>query len=448
MTHHPSLSPSHRVDDQGGSFYYGWVMLPLAALMQIATSPGQTFGVSIFNAPIRETLQLSHSQLTGCYLLASLLAAAPMPLVGWLADRVGLRKTGLAVIVLLGLACAATSRAHGMVTLTIGFLMLRTFGQGALTLLSVNTLAMWFSRRLGLVSGVMGLGTSIGIAVLPQVYLSLIDSVGWRNAYLVLGGATVGVMLPLLFFLFQNRPEDVGQRLDGRAAQGGEDSAAATSIDRSAASGDREREFDLQAAWRTRAYWIGLGIHTMWGMIGTAIVFNVVPLFEWQGLSETQAATTFTTFAVCMAVMQLIGGVLADRIPLNLLFAMSVSGLLAGVLVLWNMDTIWEGHLYATLFGSAARTTGFHRQYLLGTLFRPTEPRQDSQFGLDSYRGRLQPGPVHARVFDRLPRRLRASPGVVLDAARRWCDCCPIRYTPTKTPGVISRHAACVTDWK
>ena len=219
VTHHPSLSPSRRVDDQGGSFYYGWVMLPLAALMQIATSPGQTFGVSIFNAPIRETLQLSHSQLTGCYLLASLLAAAPMPLVGWLADRVGLRKTGLAVIVLLGLACAATSRAHGMVTLTIGFLMLRTFGQGALTLLSVNTLAMWFSRRLGLVSGVMGLGTSIGIAVLPQVYLSLIDSVGWRNAYLVLGGATVGVMLPLVFFLFQNRPEDVGQRLDGRAAR-------------------------------------------------------------------------------------------------------------------------------------------------------------------------------------------------------------------------------------
>ena len=29
-------------------FFYGWVMLPVAMLIQIATSPGQTFGISGF----------------------------------------------------------------------------------------------------------------------------------------------------------------------------------------------------------------------------------------------------------------------------------------------------------------------------------------------------------------------------------------------------------------
>ena len=212
---------------------------------------------------------------------------------------------------------------------------------------------MWFSRRLGLVSGVMGLGTSAGIAILPQVYLRLIESVGWRNAYLTLGGATVGMLLPLVYLLFANRPEDLGQRLDGRPAEADGEVTAAKAVDGRTRSGSSQHEFDLTEAWRTRAYWIGLGIQAMWGMIGTAIVFNIVPLFEWQGLSAAQAAATFTTFAVCMAAMQLIGGMLADRLPLNRLLAISVSGLLCGVLVLWNMNTNWQGHWYAVLFGSS-----------------------------------------------------------------------------------------------
>jgi hypothetical protein len=38
--------------------FYGWVILPLAMFAMFATSPGQTFGVSIFNEPMRESLKL------------------------------------------------------------------------------------------------------------------------------------------------------------------------------------------------------------------------------------------------------------------------------------------------------------------------------------------------------------------------------------------------------
>jgi MFS family permease len=114
-------------------------MLPVAALLQMASSPGQTFGVSVFNTPIRESLNLGHSQITGSYLLASLLAAAPMPLVGWSMDRFGLRKTGLAVVIFLAVACLVVSSATGLITLTLGFFLLRTFGQGSLSLIANNT---------------------------------------------------------------------------------------------------------------------------------------------------------------------------------------------------------------------------------------------------------------------------------------------------------------------
>ena len=72
--------------------YYGWVMLPIATLAIIATSPAQTFGISVFNASLRSSLGLSHSQLTGAYMLGTLLASLPLSWVGAMMDRFGLRR--------------------------------------------------------------------------------------------------------------------------------------------------------------------------------------------------------------------------------------------------------------------------------------------------------------------------------------------------------------------
>jgi MFS family permease len=326
-------------------------MLPAAALLQMASSPGQTFGVSVFNTPIRESLHLGHSQITGSYLLASLLAAAPMPLIGWTMDRFGLRKTAFAVVILLAVGCMVISRATGLVTLTLGFFLLRTFGQGSLSLIANNTLAMWFSRRLGLVSGLMGLGISGAVAVAPVVYLALIDQLGWRTAYVTLGLANCVVLVPVLLFVFRDSPEEIGQTLDGLP-----EPLKSHSPDTSGSAVPAphiSESLTLAIAWRTRSYWIGMVIGAMWGMIATAVFFNIVPLFEWQGLTAAQAAATFTTFAVSMAIIQLIGGALADRLPLNLLMAASVAGLLAGIIVLWNVDSMWIGHVYAFLFGAS-----------------------------------------------------------------------------------------------
>jgi MFS family permease len=319
--------------------------------------------------------------LSGSYLLASLLAAAPMPLIGWLIDRAGLRRTTLCVVVLLGAAGVTVSLAHGIVTLTLGFLMLRTFGQGALTLIANNTLAMWFSRRLGLVSGLSGVGVSVAVAVMPILYLQLILDLGWRTAYRVLGVATCVVLVPLVTVFYRNRPEDVGQQLDHGKDNGDGDSAEKpTDMDKPRRR--PRRELDLRAACRTRAYWIGTSISALWGMIGTAIFFTIVPIFQWQGLTETQAAASFTTLAVMMAIAQLVGGYLADRLPLNVLLAASAAGLLTGVLTLWSMNSWFAAHAYAAQFGAS--------QGLLVSVGNTFWPR---------YFGRLHLGTIRSSVW-------------------------------------------------
>ncbi|HWG46171.1 MAG TPA: hypothetical protein VN688_25645 [Gemmataceae bacterium] len=144
-------------------FYYGWVMLPVAVVGVIATSPGQTFGIAAFNKSFRMGLGLTHSQLTGAYMMGTLVAALPLSYVGVLMDRHGLRRITVAAVLLLGLACGMAAMADGLVTLFVAFFLLRLLGPGAMSLLSSNTLAFWFHRRLGMQAQGLGERDAAGL---------------------------------------------------------------------------------------------------------------------------------------------------------------------------------------------------------------------------------------------------------------------------------------------
>ncbi len=72
-------------------------------LVQLATSPGQTFAINAFTPYLRESLQLSDSQLSVAYMLGTLLAAFPLALMDPLSDRHSLRNVTLNVM--LSAAC-------------------------------------------------------------------------------------------------------------------------------------------------------------------------------------------------------------------------------------------------------------------------------------------------------------------------------------------------------
>lgn len=329
-------------------FFYGWVMLPLAMIAMILTSPGQTFGVSVFNPSFRAELNLSHSLLTGAYMLGTLLASIPQAYIGALMDRWGIRRTMTAVVVLFGLACLFTSQVRNLTMLFFAFLCLRMFGQGALSLLASNTLAMWFHNRLGRVSGIMNVGTAAAVGLVPGLILGLINNIGWRWTYALLGIIVWVVMLPLLATLFRNQPEDVGQIPDGQPKPKLENGIVE----------ENSQTFTLPAALRTRAYWITVCLTVAWSMIVTGITFNIIPLFESHGLSEEVAAASFTTLALALALAQIVGGYLADRLPLNWLACASAVGLTAGVLMLLPLQTVAQAHIFALCLGAGQGLLG------------------------------------------------------------------------------------------
>ncbi|MFC1996010.1 MFS transporter [Chloroflexota bacterium] len=332
-------------------FYYGWVMLPIAMLAQAATSPGQTFGISIFNPSFLETLNISLSQLTGAYMIGTLLAAAPQPYIGGLMDRFGIRRIMTIIVIALGLACFYTATVQSFWMLLVAFFLLRLFGQGALSLLAANIPAMWFHQRLGRVSGLMSVALAGTTAIIPPFILWLIMNFGWRWAYAILGVMVWIILLPILVVLFRNRPEDVGQHLDGLSLNPGV--ASPKLIHAVDGFEPSEPSFTLKAARRTRAYWIMLGYTAMWSMIATAIYFNLLPLFTSKGLTETQAAATYTVLAISAASIQLAAGALADKLSLSWLLSLATSALTAAIFVLAMVVAPWMGVAYAIFMGIA-----------------------------------------------------------------------------------------------
>jgi MFS family permease len=323
-------------------FYYGWLMVPVAVIAQSVTGVGQTYGVSVFNPSLLDTLGISLSALTGAYMMGTLFASLPQAFIGSLMDRFGIRWVMTAVVILLGGACLFFSTVNSLWTLLLGFFLLRLLGQGGLSLLAGNIPAMWFREKLGVVTGIVSGGFSISMAVIPAFFLFLINRLGWRAAYARLGLLVWIIMLPILIVVFRNNPGEIKQRIDGADATDGTASEKDTF---------GQNSFDLKTARKTPAFWILLINVSLWAMIVTAIFFNLLSIFDSQGISSSVAAATYTTYAAASLITQIVAGPIADRGSLQYLLLACMSALAAGVIVLTLATSPWIAHSYAVLLG-------------------------------------------------------------------------------------------------
>src|SRR5687768_1822420 len=96
-----------------------------AFLLTLFSSFGQTFFIALSNGDIRETFGLSHGEFGGLYMLATLLSAATLPLLGRPLDQYS--TLVMAVVTMLMLACAtvAMGLAGSLPTLVLALYLLR-----------------------------------------------------------------------------------------------------------------------------------------------------------------------------------------------------------------------------------------------------------------------------------------------------------------------------------
>jgi len=141
-------------------------------------------------------------------------------LMGRLADRFGVMWPLLlgAVGVSGGFAAAALAPNVWVFALVHGVL-LGVFGCSATFAPLVADASLWFVRRRGIAVAICASGNYLAGAMWPPIVQSLVESGGWRHAYLVLA-AFSAVALPLLALTMRPRPPAaVAAPVRGLAAQ-------------------------------------------------------------------------------------------------------------------------------------------------------------------------------------------------------------------------------------
>ena len=140
----------------GCPIYYGWVIFVVAIIGMVMTSPGQTDSVSIFIEHFINDLGLSRSVVSTLYTVATLIASVSLPFIGRQIDRRGHRAMVGVITVAFALALVYMGQVRGAAMLGIGFVAIRTLGQGSLELVSTNLLNQWWVRRRGMIIGIAG----------------------------------------------------------------------------------------------------------------------------------------------------------------------------------------------------------------------------------------------------------------------------------------------------
>jgi len=302
--------------------FYGWIILFAGTVGYIMTSPGQTYVISVVLEPLLAELEMSRSLVSVLYGAATIASGFALPFIGRSIDRYGSRRMVIAITLLSICSCLfmAGIRNLGVVAttilLTLAFLFLRLFTHGSMTIVSQNVINQWWIQRRGTIMGINGIFWALlGFGASPILIRWLVDGYGWRWTYVIQAFVLLLIMLPVAALLFRNRPEEYGLEPDGGGPAADQDTEQA----------DLKKASHLEVNWtradalRTLAFWIAaLGIAVN-GMMITGLFFHMESIFADNGLASGLAALVFAPIAITSAIVNLGGGILADRVPANYL---------------------------------------------------------------------------------------------------------------------------------
>ncbi len=175
-----------------------------AAFMTLAIlsiSFGSTLLIVVGMKPMQEALGTERAALALAGSLLWIGTGAGGILMGWLADRIGLRTTVAigACMIAGGLALSSTGPLWALYVgqgLMVGFL-----GSGGVYPPLLVYVSRWFDRRRGTAIALISSGQYVAGVVWPSVFERGISGVGWQATMLAYAGVVLVVILPLTLML-------------------------------------------------------------------------------------------------------------------------------------------------------------------------------------------------------------------------------------------------------
>jgi len=302
----------------------------------------ETFAV--FLLPLEHEFGWNRATLTGIYSLFMLSNGLASPLAGVLFDRLGPRWSyGLGLSVFgLGYLLAGTAERLWQFYLGVG--LMGGLGVALISMVPASALiSRWFRDRLTTAMGIAYGGLGCGVLLLVPLTQVLIEHIGWRQSYTVLGI----IILSLLVFLLLP-----WQRFNAGHPVYAQESALRT---------QREGHWNLRRALRHRAFWALTAVFFFTAVAVYAVAPQVVVYLVEVGFDPLQAASAYGLVGM-LSVSGMVGMAwLADRFGRRRVVTLSYCSTIIGILLLFAMQYAPLYPLlvlFVLLFGSVQGSRG------------------------------------------------------------------------------------------
>ncbi|HXV09378.1 MAG TPA: MFS transporter [Burkholderiales bacterium] len=309
---------------------YAWLLVIVASLL-MGMGAGALISIATFLKPLSADFGWLRGETSFAYMAGAFAMGVGGIGMGYLSDRYATRPVVVAGVIILGGSLLLLSTQSSLWQFYLYYCVLGGLGSAALDAPLLANVGNWFDRNKGLALGLALAGRALGQGGVPFLAGMLIASVGWRNAYAVLGVMCLVGMLPLTLFI-RNPP---GLK-------------AAKEASRRASAAENEEAYPVPP--KILVAWLSTAALFCCTCMGTAMV-HAVAIAEDAGIGAQQAAGVILLIYVSGFFGRIAFGKLADHI--GGIRSYWVASLGQTVLIYWftQMHSLTAFYAHAVVFG-------------------------------------------------------------------------------------------------
>ena len=186
--------------------------------------------------------------------------------------------------------------------------------------------------------GITASGAGLGMVIIPPVVTWLIATYGWRNAYIIMGIATIVLVIIVTQFL----KRDPGQL--GQLPYGADEVKVESSI-------LEAKAFSLQEAIHAPQFWLLCGVVFCCYLCMDTIVVHIVPHATDLHISAASAASILAIIGGFGIVGRIVMGSAGDRIGTKRALIITFILMTAALSWLLVVNQMWMFYPFAVVFG-------------------------------------------------------------------------------------------------
>lgn len=287
---------------QKPKLFYGWVIVFACSILAAASTGLLSYLNPLFVRPVTEEFGIPRATFMLYQTVSTISTIICMPIASSIYKKVPMKwmlligtAFGAATHLCYSLASDVRLFYLGGALAGIGTCL---YGSIPIAILTSN----WFYEKKGIATGLAFAGTGAASALLSPVMSNIIRLYGWRTGYRTISALILVLVVPTIFALIRETPEQMGLAPLGKTVTGGP-------IEKTG--------FSQKQVFKTKSFWfLALGIFLL-GVTTTPSQQQLVAYWSGEGNSAEFAAKMYSVVMTVAIFTKILLGGIYDRMSVS-----------------------------------------------------------------------------------------------------------------------------------